>query len=198
MWFRAKGISRRNASQSLSASKRNDADAEALGLPYQYADNFDFPGLTLDIKWAFHDHIRAMKRKLKVRLVVLRKVGNSSWGSENCILTTTVRALMEGLFNYGLTVTVPAICLGDLDRADTKMLNREARRVGAAGYSIRREVLFTLADIRSARNHYFLKVANLLDRTLSAARTQARKMAGGAALQEKPRIRVEGGTEVAR
>ena len=116
----------------------------------------------------------------------------------NCILTTTERALMESLFNYGLTVTGSAISLEGLQGVDTKMLNPVARRVAAAGYSIRREVLFILADIRSARNHYLLKAANVLDRTLRAARTQARKMAGGAALEEKPGIRVEGGAEMAR
>ena len=83
-WFRAKEISRRNAAQSLCAPKHNDADSEALGLPYQYADNFKLLGLTLDIKWASHDHIRAVQRKLKVPMVVLRKASNSSWGLENC------------------------------------------------------------------------------------------------------------------
>ena len=54
-------------------------------------------------------------------------------------------------------------------------MNPIARRITGVGYSARREVIYPLADVRSARNHYLLKVANVMDRTLRARGTQAQK-----------------------
>ena len=174
-WFRAKEVTRQNAVRSLEIPADKDASDGTAAMPYQNADGFKLLGLTLDNKWAFHDHMSSMQRKLRVRMAIVRKVSNSTWGLENRILTTTVHALVESLFNYGLTVTGSAMSLEDLEDVDKKILNQVARRVAAVGYSIRREVLYTLADIRSAHNHYLLKVANVLDRTLRAAKTQAQK-----------------------
>ena len=174
-WFRAKEVTRQNAARSLVAPMDKDTSSETAAMPYPNADGLKLLGLTLDNKWAFHDHMSSMQRKLRVRMAIVRKVSNSTWGLENRILTTTVHALMESLFNYGLTVTGSAMSLEDLEAVDKKILNQVARRVAAAGYSIRREVLYTLADIRSAHNHYLLKVANVLDRTLRATKTQAQK-----------------------
>ena len=97
----------------------------------------------------------------------------TNWALENRIPTTTVRALLESVINYGLTLTGSSISIDDLARLDTMVLNPIARRVRGAGYAIRREVLLALADIRSAQNHYLLKVANVVDRVLRAGGTQA-------------------------
>ena len=42
------------------------------------------------------------------------------------------------------------------------------------GYSVRREIIHPLANMRSACNHYSSKVANVLDRMVRARDTQAR------------------------
>ena len=56
---------------------------------------------------------------------------------------------------------------------DTHILNPTARRVAAVGSTIRRGLLFTLTDLRSAHNRYLLKTANILGRTPRAKNTQA-------------------------
>ena len=48
-----------------------------------------------------------------------------------------------------------------------------AREIAGVGFSIRREILYTLADIRTVHNRYLLKVANVFDRILRAKQTQA-------------------------
>ena len=106
---------------------------------------------------------------------IIRRVANSKWGLESRILAITTHALVESVINYGLTLTGSSISTDDMGRLDTMILNPIARRVTGVGYSIRREILFTLADIRSAQNHYLLKVANVADRILRAGGTQAQE-----------------------
>ena len=89
------------------------------------------------------------------------------------ILTKTVHALVEGVIGYGLTLTGSSISVEDMEKTDTVALNPMARRVTGLGYSVRREVLFSLADMRTTQNHHLQKVANVLDRVLRAGGTQA-------------------------
>ena len=142
-------------------------------LPYRNTQDLKLLGLSLDGCWAFHGHVESMLKELRVRMAAVRKVSNCTWGLENRVLATTVHALVESVINYGLTLTGSPISTDDLGRLDTMILNPVARRVTGVGYSIRREILFTLADIRSAQNHYLLKVANVMDRILRAGGTQA-------------------------
>ena len=116
-----------------------------------------------------------LQNKLRIRSSIMAKVGNSKWGLENRILTTTAHALLESLVNYGLTVTGSAATVRDFDMIDTKILNPIARRIAGVGYTIRREILYTLADLRAVRNHYLLKTANVFDRMLRTGNTQAEK-----------------------
>ena len=106
-------------------------------------------------------------------MAVLHKVSSPAWGLGNRILTITAHALVESMVNYGLTLTGSPTTAGDLERMDTAIRNPAARRVAGVGYSLRREVLYALADPRSAQNHYLLKVATVMDRALRAGRTQA-------------------------
>ena len=82
---------------------------------------------------------------------------------------------MESIIGYGLTLTGSSTTVEDLERIDTAALNPIARRVAGAGYSVRREVLYSLADLRTIQNHYLPKVADVLDRVLRAGQTQAQE-----------------------
>ena len=89
------------------------------------------------------------------------------------MLTTTVHSLIESILGYGLTVTGSAATAGDLDSINQCILNPVARRVAGVGMSVRREVLYTLADMKTVHNHFILKAANVMDRILRAKGTQA-------------------------
>ena len=106
-------------------------------------------------------------------MAALRKVGNAKWGLGNRVLTTTVHALIESIINCGLSLTGSPATVEDIERVDTAILNPIARRVAGVGYSIRHEVLYSLADLRTTKNHYLLKVANATDRIPRTRSTQA-------------------------
>ena len=106
---------------------------------------------------------------------IMTRVGNSRWGLECRILTITAHALIESMVSYGLTVTGSAATPKDVDNMDVQILNPTARRVAGVGMSARREVLYTLADMRTTGNHYLLKTANVFDRSLRAKGTQVQK-----------------------
>ena len=88
-------------------------------------------------------------------------------------MSITAHTLVESVIKYGLTLTGASTTAEDLGRLDTSALNPIKRRVPGVGYSIRRHVLFALADVRSVQNHYLLKVADVMDRVLRASSTQA-------------------------
>ena len=112
---------------------------------------------------------------MELRAAIPRRVSNSMWGMGNSSIAITAHALIESLFNYGLTAPGSAFTVDDLGSIDKKFLDPVAGRVTAAGYSARREIIYPLADIGSARNHCLRKVANVLDRMLRAKDTQAQK-----------------------
>ena len=56
-------------------------------------------------------------------------------------------------------------------------MNVAARKIVGTNISARREILYTMADVRTAQNHYILKSANLLDRVLRATGTAAQVQA---------------------
>ena len=70
-------------------------------------------------------------------------------------------------------MTGSAATPADLNSVNTGILNPVARKIAGFGITVRREVLYTLADLQSASNHYLLKTANVFDRTLRAKNTQA-------------------------
>ena len=55
------------------------------------------------------------------------------------------------------------------------MLNPIAREKTGVNPTVRREVLYALADIKSVENHYLLKVANIIDRALRAPKARIQK-----------------------
>ena len=79
---------------------------------------------------------------------------------------------MESVIGYGLTVTVSALSERDLRQLDTRGLNPAERQIAGANSTTRREVMFAMADIKSVRNHYLLKTANIVDRALRAQGTR--------------------------
>ena len=174
-WFKGKEKIRQKALQAKDEKGSEKAQGGAVSLPFQSEMSFKLLGLTLDNVWSFHTHMSDTQRKMRMRIAILNKVSNSVWGLENRILTITVHALIESLFSYGLTVTGSASPLEDFEDIDKQILNPVARRVTGVGFSARREIIYPLADIRSAHNHFLLKVANVLDRTLRARQTQAQK-----------------------
>ena len=66
---------------------------------------------------------------------------------------------------------------------DKWVLNPGARQIAGVSPTTRREVIFTLADLRSTQNHFRLKTANIEDRALRAKGSRAqraiRKYLGG-------------------
>lgn len=89
------------------------------------------------------------------------------------MLATTSRALLESLIGFGLTLSDAAAGEEDARQIDNRALNPTARRVTGAGYTARREILCSLAYLRSTRKRYLLKTASVLDCTLRAKGTQA-------------------------
>ena len=174
-WHKGKEKIRRQALKTQETGTKGTQDEGDLELPYQQTTSFKLLGLTMDNVWSFGGHMNDTQRKMKLRKAVLQKVSSSVWGLENRILTITVHALLESIFSYGLTVTGSAASVEDFESIDKKVFNPVARKVAGVGFPARREIIYTLADIRSAHNHYLLKVANVVDRTLRAGQTQAQR-----------------------
>ena len=119
--------------------------------------------------------MKDIQMKLRVRRAILRKVGGTSWGLENRILTTTAHALVESVINYGLTIAGSSASEEDMRSLDTRVMNPVARHITGVSPTIRREILYTLADLRSTQNRYLLKVANIIDRALRAKNARIQK-----------------------
>ena len=172
-WMREKEKLHVNAlNRQITKGQEQETDQPEI-LPFQIVESFKLLGIHLDRKWTFQDHTKEVQRKLRTRQAIIGRVGNTGWGLENRVLTTTAHALVESVLNYGLTITGSAMHETTFRSMDTAVLNPVARRVAGVGYSIRREVLYTLADLHSTQNHYLLKTANLFDRTLRARGTRA-------------------------
>ena len=116
-----------------------------------------------------------LKKNLDILRAILEKVGSAKWGLENRVLTITAHALLDSPIGYGLTVTGTATPEEELRKLGAQILNPTARRATGTGYSIRREVLYTPADLRSTQNRCLRKVAEVFDRTLGAGGTQAQR-----------------------
>ena len=133
--------------------------------------------MALDCHWSFEEQLKELKAKAKRRLVIISKVANTIWGLESRILAITTHSLVESVANYGLASFGGHLPERDIAPIGTTIINRAARKVIGTGPTIRREILYALADMRSINNHFILKVANILDRTLRATGTAAEKKA---------------------
>ena len=83
-------------------------------LPFSDSESFRLLGVQLGDMWAFRGHLTEARGKLRFRRAVLNKVFRANWGLGNHILTTTARALIGSLLNYGLMVTGSAAAEDDL------------------------------------------------------------------------------------
>ena len=166
-------------------------DKNERGLPYPNKYCFRLLGVVLDCHWTFEEHIKELKATAKRRLVILNRVGNTNWGLESRIMAITTHSLIESVTNYGLASFGRHLWDQDRSSVDTTILNKAARKVVGAGPTIRTEILYALADMRSMTNHYILKVANILDRTLREKGTAAESCqttAHGTLQSREPRV----------
>ena len=99
------------------------------------------------------------------------------WRLESRILTVTAHALIESIVGYGLATTGSHAGIGELREIDARYLDRVARRVVGTNMTMRTETLMILADTAGMINHFVLKCANVLDRTLRAGGTAAQENA---------------------
>ena len=157
--------------------REGEGPSEKKALPFPRNESFRLLGLKLGDTWASREHSAGARKELTVGLAVSGKVSNEKWGLGNRILTTTARALSGSPMNDGLTATGSAATESDLQQLNAQVPSPTARRVAGAGPSIRREVHFTSADLRTTRNHSLLKVANLIDRSPQADDTQIQQHA---------------------
>ena len=88
-------------------------DESELELPFPWKCSFRLLGVVLDCQWVFGEHAASLKTKATKRVGIVNRAGNTTWGLESRILTITVHALIESLFNYGLTVTGSAQWQGE-------------------------------------------------------------------------------------
>ena len=107
-----------------------------------------------------------VRKKMRVRMAVPRKLGGTIWGQGHRLLTTTAYASVEGVIDYGLTVTRSAVSEAEFRQVDARVRNTRARQIAGVSPTTRREVFYAIADLRSAQNRYPLKTANLVDRAL--------------------------------
>ena len=61
-----------------------------------------------------------------------------------------------------------------MDKIDSQIINKTARKVIGVAAPIRREIMHILADTRSFSNHFVLKAANMVDRVCIAEGATAR------------------------
>ena len=158
-------------------------EQEQTGRPLATNGSFRLLGLKLDGQWSFQGNVAEIREKMRAHIAFLRKLSGTSSGLENRRLTTTAHALVGCALNYGLTATGRAISEVEFRQVDTKVLNPVARQIAGVSPTTRREVIFTLADLRSTQNHFRLKTANIEDRALRAKGSRAqraiRKYLGG-------------------
>ena len=120
-----------------------------------------------------------MHKKATKRLQIVKRVSGTVWGMEARILAISTHALIESVVNYGLATTGSHVGQQILDKIDTGILNNAARKVIGTNIAARREVLYSMADVRTSHNHYVVKTANMLDRALRASNTAAKTNAWG-------------------
>ena len=65
--------------------------------------------------------------------------------------------------------------MAQLERIDSGVMNKAARKVLGAGATIKREVTHTMADAKAVTNHYLLKTANMVEKVFWATGTTARR-----------------------
>ena len=80
----------------------------------------------------------------------------------------------RSVINYGLAMTGPHVPAQECQDLDKVALNPAARTIAGAGFATRRKTLHVMADTMTMINHYILKTANMLDRTLKAEGTYAK------------------------
>ena len=129
-------------------------------------------GLKLRGLRAFRWRASEVRKESGVKQAIMGEVSNPSSRSGNRVLTSPPAA---SLLNFGLAVTSTAASEGDFAKLGTYVLNQAARRVARSGYSVGGAAPCTLADLSPAHNRFLLKTANVLDGTLRARKTQARK-----------------------
>ena len=147
------------------------------GLPFPWKYQFKLLGVILDSRWTFEEHFKNVQLKAKKRIAILRKVSGTKWGLDSRILTAAAHALIESITNYGLAITGTNKELAGLKEIDLKIMHPIARQITGTNRTIRREILYPLADLRAIDNHYVQKTANMLDRTLRPTGTKARSTA---------------------
>ena len=150
-WMKTKEEARHGALQLLTTQTQQGIRQDQQ-MPFPGIRSIKLLGLKLDSQWSFHQHMEEMQDKLGLRSEIAAKVGNSTWRLENRVMTTTAHTLIESLINYGLNVTGSVAAVGDFNTIDTRILNPIARGVAGVGYTIRREILFSLANLGSVRN----------------------------------------------
>ena len=128
----AKKYARYRALQ-ISVGAAGSSPTQAAGPPFQIVNQKQLVGLRLDGLWAFHDYMREVQNKARIRTGVISKVGNSRWGLETKVLTITVHVLIESLLNNGLTVAGSAAVVKGFDGANPNVLNPAARRMAGVG-----------------------------------------------------------------
>ena len=118
-----------------------------------------------------------MRKKAAERIHIIRRASGTVWGMESRILAVSTHALVESVANSGLATTGGRGGKMALRKTDTAIMNVVAREVVGANMSARKEILYALADVKTAYNHYIFKGANMLDRILRATNTAAQKTA---------------------
>ena len=102
-------------------------------------------------------------------------MANTLWGLETRILSITTHALIESVINYGLAVYGTHCMQETVEKMDSTVSNKAARRALGTGITIRRESAHMIADAKSFENHYIRKVANIVDRAMRAEGANAQK-----------------------
>ena len=134
-------------------------DQLAARLPYKVAPNFRPLGAFFDQNFSFQKQFE----KVRVRMALVKRVSECTWGLETRLLKAAGDALLIGLLRYALAETGASVSEKTMNRIEPNKVNILARRVFGVNRTARLPILHALSGMISIRNLYPQRCALLLD-----------------------------------
>ena len=146
----------------------DDAEIEKKKLLYLRVARMETGGVIFDQTFGFLEHIASIIARSRVRQHILERIGGRTWGEETNILSTTHKAPIESVIEYGFIAVGSGAYEYDMRKLDTCVLNPSARAITGVSFSACLITLHAAAGAKSIRNIYIQDCACFLGRAQRA------------------------------
>ena len=166
-------------SQDLDCLRSKRIGTKIAALPFAWLYPFELLGALSDGNWNFRQHFQGPRGQASARFRATLNVGYSVWALEARIPPMATHALPESAIRFGWAITRGNVNLRELRRVDAHLLDKAASKIVGIDIATNREILFTLAIVKTSPRYYVLKKVNTLARVLRADGTGAQRNARG-------------------